>query len=172
MEKRLRSPFYTESKYVRVRDRGFELNTVYGKDGTLFAKGIYPTSIRKEDLPPFYIQGWIGRKYGWIDTKNFYDLVYKPNKFTNHAFKDDFLMISYTQGQKIEKGDSSLFQEYKGYDVLLWGGIIPDFVAAAKKNSSFDVSVIIRQIQDKLAWLKATYPEDYNSIVGDWIFDP
>ena len=137
----------------------------------MFAKGIYPTLIRKEDLPTYYIAGMVNHERAWIDARNIYDMVYRPNMYSNHAFKDDFLMISYTKGQKIIKEEASIL-EYTGYDVILWGSMIPAFVKAAKKYSSFDVSEIIEQIHDKLAWFKETYPDDYKWTIGNWVFDP
>lgn len=173
IRKRLRSPYYTENKYVRTGKHTWSWDEVYGKDGTLFAKGIYPTLIRKEDLPTYYIAGMINHKRAWIDARNIYDMVYRPNKCSNHAFKDDFLMISYRKGQKIKKEkDAWSILEYTGYDVILLGAMIPKFVTAAKKYSSYDVSEIIEQIHDKLAWFKETYPEDYTWIIGNWVFDP
>ena len=172
MKKRLRSFFYTSSKYVQDRNNEYGWKQINGVDDTLFAMGIYPTLIKKEDLPPYFIEGIIRRRHGWIDAKNFFDLVYRPNKFTNHAFKDDYLMISYTKGQKIEDGSTNRIMDYKGYDFLLWGFIIPEFVTAAKKYAIFDVSEIIEQIRDKLDWLEKRYPEEYKRTIENWQFNP
>ena len=47
---------YAESK---TNSRTGHRQWIYGKDGTLFSCGIYPTKITAEDLPEWYVYGRI-----------------------------------------------------------------------------------------------------------------
>ena len=164
------SHWYSDEKYIfRWREDRWE--HVVSPEGYLFAQGRYLTKIKESDLPPWFIRCYIHRQYGWLDTKRIFDLLYKPNMHVNHAFKDDFLYISYTPGQKIVHDPSSI-AGYTGYDEVIWGHCITDVVRAAKQNAGFDTSKIEQQIIDKLAWFKEAYPDDYKYEVGDWIYEP
>ena len=64
-------------------------------DGYLFAKGLYRTKIRPENLPEWYVQGEIYRQTGFISAKGVKYILFKPNYITLHLHKDDLLFVSY-----------------------------------------------------------------------------
>lgn len=164
--KRLGSFLYTDSKIVyRRQERVYE--RVTDPNGYLFAGGTYPTKIKQDDLPPWYISGYFRRCQGWINTKGVVDLVYRPSKFSNHMTKDDFLFISYKY--KIVPADSIL--DYSGFDYYVWGGNIITFLQGVEKNSEYDIEPIRARIREKAEWLKETFPDDYKLEVGDWIMN-
>ena len=81
-----------------------------------------------------------------------------PSKHWNHMFKDDFLFVSYDK-PITHTGDS--VYDYQGYDELMYGGIIVEFLLAAEKYSGYDITEIKAQIEDKRLWLKVTFPDTY-----------
>ena len=127
-------------------------------NGFLLSGGRYRTKIRPEDLPEWYVFGYLYKRHGYISAKGVRHLVYRPNKCWNHMLKDDFLFISYDK--PIESSNDDLFS-FTGYDERIYGGIIIDFLKAAEKYSNYDISGIKAQIEDKRHWLKSHYPEDY-----------
>ncbi len=158
----MRSHWYTREKYhwdniAREHDRKNRTEQrISSPEGFLFAQGRYPTKIK--ELPSYFIPCYIHHQMGWIDTKNIKDLLYKPNLYVNHAFKDDRLYISYSQ--KIVAAPDRL-TEYTGYDEIIWGHDIVFIVMAAKTNAGYDTSIIEQQILDKMKWFKVEYPEEY-----------
>ena len=127
-------------------------------DGYLLSQGRYRTKIRPEDLPEWYVYGYFYKRHGYLSAKGIKYLVYRPQKHWNHMLKDDFLFISYDL--PITHTDYSL-DSFKGYDELIYGGIIIQFLLAAEKYSGYDISGIKAQIEDKRLWFKENYPEDY-----------
>ena len=115
----------------KTNSRTGHYRMIYGKDNTLFSGGIYPS------------------------------LVYEPNKFSNHMFKDDFLYISYNEPIVPNPDRSTGFYKYIGFDEYIYGGVIVRFLKAAEKYSGYDISGIKAQIEDKRLWFKETYPDDY-----------
>ena len=162
----LNSNFYTDSKIVYNRKERIH-ERVTDPNGFLFSKGIYPTKIRKEELPPWYLYGYFGHRNGWLNTKGVVDLYYRPNKHFNHLFRDDFLFISYHG--KITPSDSLTL--VSGYDECIWGGNIVPFLIRTKDYSGYDIEPIKAQIRDKLQWFKETFPDDYSAQVGDWVLN-
>jgi hypothetical protein len=95
------------------------------------------------------------KRHGYISAKGVKYLLYKPNYiFDNHLHKDDSLFISYNnQIKPIEYDDG--FDWYEGYDEVLSGSMIVDFVKAASKYSDYDV----REIQAEIARKRVFYYE-------------
>lgn len=152
------SRLYTESK---TNSRTGHYRMIYGKDNTLFSSGIYPTKVTAENLPEWYVHGRYYKHWGYLSAKGVKSLVYEPNKFSNHMFKDDFLYISYN-GPIVPNPDRSTgFYKYIGFDEYIYGGVIVRFLKAAEKYSGYDISGIKAQIEDKRIWFKETYPDDY-----------
>ena len=42
---------------------------IYGKDDTLFSGGIYPTKIKIDDLPDWYVFGRVYKHWGYLSAK-------------------------------------------------------------------------------------------------------
>lgn len=54
------------------------------------------TGKRPVDLPSSFMPGMFFRRLGWIDLSNVVGVTYRASPFTNHFFKDDSLLISYS----------------------------------------------------------------------------
>ena len=160
MKKKITAYLYTESKTVWEKH---QFVTLYNDDGALFSHGRYKTKIIPEDLPEWYVKGSYYRQVGYLSAKNIKYLLYKPNYFTNHMFKDDFLYVSYDKPITPIPGDFALFE---GYDEYIWGGTIPRFVESAKGYSNYPVAEIEVEMEKKRLWFKETYPEFYHLEVG------
>ena len=68
---------------------------VENEDGYLFSQAIYPTKIKAEDLPEWYMYGRYYKCFGYLSAKGVVDMKYVPSRYSNHFLKDDFLFISY-----------------------------------------------------------------------------
>lgn len=143
-------------RYDRVEKRH---RYVRDPEGYLFADGLYPTKIRPEDLPAWYVYGRYYKCFGYISAKDVKHMVYVPNKTFNHMFKDDMLYISYQE--EIVEVPEQCFPRYQGFDFYICGSAIVDFLKAAEQYSGYDISTIKAQIEDKRLWFKATFPEFY-----------
>lgn len=148
---------YSESK---TNSRTGHRQYIYGKDGTLFSGGTYPTKITAEDLPEWYVYGRFYKHWGYMSAAGVKHLLYIPNKWSNHMFKDDCLYISYN-APIVPNADSRSFERYTGYDEYIYGGAIVRFLKAAEIYSGYDISGIKEQVEDKRLWFKNTYPEFY-----------
>lgn len=165
MAQRIKTNYYTTEKYKWDGHKYVEIDN----GGYLFSNGTYKTKLTKDDLPDTFIEGiYYAHLHGFLQSAGVVDLFYKPNKFSNHMFKDDFLYISYNG--KIGKSDdtSNFIESYKGYDEYVWGYNIVTMLKAIEKNSNYDISKIKEQIEDKRIWFKENYPQDYNATVGNF----
>ena len=129
-------------------------------DPYLLSGGRYKTKIKPEDMPPWYLSGsYYGYRDGYIRTKGISRLFYRPNLFTNHMFKDDFLFVQYKDVKPCrEPVDNFCPIPYNEY---VWGWNIPRFLIWAEKYSGYDTSEIKQQIRAKQDWFRLTYPDDY-----------
>ena len=113
-------------------------------NGYLYSQGIYRTHISPEDLPEWYVEGFVYKTSGFISAKGVQHLIYKPC-FTNHLFKDDNLFISYEK--PIISNINSNWPE--DYDESLNGQMILLFIAAVKVYSGYNTSEIKAAIAEK-----------------------
>ena len=163
-KKRITAPFYTETK---VGLKGLFHNTRL-PNGYLYSKGEYKTKITAEDLPEYYIYGWIFKSLGYISVLGVKDIVYKPNYHINHLHKDDFLYISYDK-PIVETKDKYGYDVREGYDALLYGHMILDFIRAVRKYQSYDIETIADEVKKKEAFYREKYPEDCARPGIDWL---
>ena len=167
MTGRFKNHLYT--KEIRVF-RDHRLCAVESDDGTLFS-GHYRTKIRAQELPEWYVYGRYYKCWGYLSTKGITDMLYVPNKFSNHFLKDDCLYIAY--GGKIQEAkppiDDVFSPQYTGYDKQVWSGEIVSILQGAQLYSGYDITGIIQQIKEKKAWLAAKYPNEFGP--DKWDFD-
>ena len=154
------APYYTDTKHRFDRSSG---RFVSDAPGTLWSGGIYRTKLKPEDLPPHYVKLWCGVHNKYLATEGVADLVYEPNLHVNHLLKDDFLYVSYNW--PIRKVENSLIK-FDGYDVVLWGWNIVDFVKALDRAGSYDTGEIKRQLEEKRLWFKEHFQEEYSRTMG------
>jgi hypothetical protein len=138
-------------------------------DGTLFS-GRYKTKILPQDLPDWYIYGRYYKCWGYLSTKGITDLLYIPNKFSNHFLKDDCLYVAYGGKIKAEAPkDNSYYEQYSGFDERVWGNEIISILKGAQRYSAYDISGFIQQLKDKKDWLVREYPYEFGP--DKWNFD-
>ena len=98
--KKINAYFYTKGKFgKRIRE------TLDRDNEYLYSLGHYPTKIKKEDLPKYYIEfrsRVIWYMTGYLKTSGVVDIDYKALNI-NHLFKDDYLYISYKEKLRTEK---------------------------------------------------------------------
>jgi len=72
------------------------LSVVRDPSGFLFAYGKYRTKILPEDLPEYFVYGYLYKRHGYVSAKGIKHILYIPNyTFENHRHKYDMLYISY-----------------------------------------------------------------------------
>lgn len=152
---RITAPFYT---VIRVGDLNI-LRNYEQPDGSLYARGKYVTGIKAKDLPEHYIKGTIFHADGYISVLGIKDIVYEPNYRINHMHNNDYLYISYAKPIRSET-DAIGHVSYHGYDALLWGGMIVEFIRAIRKWNSYDIEPIAKEVKKKEAFFLEKYPEE------------
>lgn len=137
--------FYTDRKFKNINHN---LVKIIDENNHLFANGIYKTKILEEDLPEYFVKVYFGSKYQFISVKNIKDMLYKPNYFTSHLYKDDFLYISYDKPIVRDKNNNF----YTDYEILIYSSAIVDFIKAVKENNTYDVKNIEDELNKKIEW--------------------
>ncbi|MDL2288228.1 hypothetical protein LJC32_02485 [Oscillospiraceae bacterium OttesenSCG-928-F05] len=148
-KKRIRSTLYLERKIKWIKNG---LTVVQDPGGFLFADGKYPTKILPEDLPEWFVYGYLYKQHGYISAKGIKHLLYVPNyAFANHLHKDDMLFVSYDAEVEPLESENG-FHWYQGYSHVISGLLILEFITAAQKYSGYDVNDIQKEITRKRAW--------------------
>ena len=167
MKSRFKNHLYT-NEILTHRDH--HLCCVKNDDGALFS-GHRKTKIQATDLPEWYVYGRYYKCWGYLSTKGITDLLYIPNRFSNHFLKDDCLYIAY--GGKIKEAELQAhdfsFERYIGFDERVWGGEIISILKGARMYSGYDISSFIQQLKEKKDWLINQFPEEFGP--SKWSFD-
>ena len=109
------------------------------------------TKILPSDLPDTYVELHNYKKRGYLETAGVTDVLYKQSPFHNHAFKDDFLYISYS-GEIVY---THAFSDNDKYDEYIFGNdIVPVIDAIGRNNPELEQKV--NEIKDKMV-------EQYNA---------
>ena len=163
MNKKINSKLYSFTKIKFTRGVGLHYEEL--EDNCLYANLRNPTKITPEDLPEWFVKGRFYKNHGFISAKGVVDLVYKPNMWINHMFRDDSLYISYNKPivEYEEESFGRMRTEYKDYDYVIDGTYAIDFVAAVKKYSDFDTSAIEQAILDKVDYYVEKFPDEHES---------
>ena len=162
--KRFRKHLYSVQKLSFV-NRQFQYREA--RDGYLFSDMIYPTKLKPEDLPEWFVYGRYYKRWGYLSAKGVTDLKYIPNLWINHFLKDDFLLISYSGPIRRIAGSAPVLETYTGFDVRICGNEILSFLKAARRFSGFDISEIARQIQEKADLLPQRHPDEFGAFHFD-----
>ena len=150
MRKNIKATLYLESKVLLKRDG---LMIEHDPQGYLFSMGKYRTKILPEDLPEWYVYGYIYKRHGYISAKGVKHLLYIPNYiFKNHLHKYDTLYISYDTEITLRQSSEVNCTWYDGYKHAIGGYLIAEFADAAKKHSGYDVREIQQEIKKKQIW--------------------
>lgn len=132
---------------------------------TLFSQGKYPTKLTENDIHDTYsfFPGNYYGVHGYMRINHIKGLWYQPCYHTNHMFKDDFLYISYHH--PITSCPSlytfSPQPEQTEYDEFVSGYTIIWFLSKVEIDTLYQDHDIWGQIEEKRAWFKSNYPEDY-----------
>lgn len=163
-QKRIRQILYSEQKIVRKDNR---LQCIEDPKGYLFSNMIYPTKIKAEDLPEWFVYGRYYKCWGYLSAKGVVDLKYVPNLWSNHFLKDDALLVSYHEMIEPNSDSKVIWEKYKGFNIIVFGDKMLPFLKAVKKYSNLNISEIIPQIQEKANLMPVKFPEEF----GDFKFD-
>lgn len=118
------------------------------------------TKILPKDLPESYVYLRNYKKHGYINTAGVCDVQYIPCAFHSHAFKDDFLFISYHKDKKFTENQS--FDEMCGTcDEYIFGNDIVNVIAGIEKHTDNI------EMKEKLLRVKARMVEQYNAYVDE-----
>jgi hypothetical protein len=162
MKKRISANLYTETKMIwKNRDHIIIRN----EDGTLFSQGQYKTKIFPSDLPEWFVKGRFYKHHGYLSASGIKYLLYDPDRFSNHMFKDDFLYISYDKLIIPISRNQSVFK-FDGFDEYIWGWDIVSFLKSSERYSNYDITDIKAQIEKKRKWFETTYSEFYRLECG------
>jgi len=124
-------------------------------DGYLYALGRYPTKIKPEDLPCWYVSGYLRGQRVYISARGVKYLVYVPT-YNNHLDKDDLLYISYDK--PIEQDPNTNSGKWlHGYSHILFGGLVVEYVKATAKYSGYDIRPILAEIRKKQQWFHENF---------------
>ena len=144
MNKKFNSNLYMTNKFLMK-----EFCPEDDPQGFLFSNGKYRTKILPEDLPEWYVYGYLYKQHGYISAKGVKHLLYTPNYFVeNHLHKYDTLFISYEKEIKPYQTEWNS-SWYEGYEYAIGGSLIKTFVDAAGKYSDYDVRDIQKEIERK-----------------------
>ena len=163
MKKRITANLYTKTKIIWQNK---EHIMICNDDGTLFSNRRYKTKILPSDLPEWFVEGHYYKNHGYLSAKGVKYLMYKPNLLFNHMFKDDLLYISYDKPIIPVTGEDH-WPRFEGFDEYIWGWDIVSFLKAAEKYSSYDISGIKVQIEEKRKWFESTHPDFYRLECGE-----
>lgn len=121
------------------------------------------TKIKPEDLPESYVELHNYKKHGYLETAGVADVAYKPCLFDNHAFKDDFLCITYKDKSGKMFGDKSELDELTdASDEYIFGNDILRVVEGIVKNNPDN-----QELQKKILKIKERMVEKYNTYVEE-----
>lgn len=149
-------------KFANCTDRIY-FTEEESKDRTLYSMAKYPTKVKAEDLPYSFIYGRFFKHWGYLDVTRITDIVYKPNLWINHLFRDDSLYIKC--GGKLheyEMKDGCGFPD--NCDVIADGWDIVEVLAYLKTYTDFDYKPILDQIEDKVFLYQEKHPNEIDCI--------
>ena len=148
-----RAKYYTREKYKWRGREGYHRETL--PDGRLFANGTYASKMTEEKLPKSFVSVYYYRQWSFMQAKGVVDVRYCPAYWSgNHMYKDDYLLISYKEKITCRMPEARRIpiDEYQGYDIILFGRSIIDFLDGVEKYSHLDVSAIRKEMRRKRIW--------------------
>ena len=154
MSKRFNSKLYLNSRFCSGRKTGESSYWWSDPNGYLLAEGRYRTKIKSEDMPDWFVYGYLYKRHGFISAKGVVDIIYEPNySIKNHWHKYDNFYISYTR--KMTRTVDDGYTHCQDYDYIMDAHIAYDFLKKVKKYSpNFDTSEIERELYLKTCWFE------------------
>ena len=135
---------YTKENTISILYNKQQYCKIYDKEGYLFAgwNKRRKTKIKPENLPESYVYLSDYAKHGYIETAGISDIVYVPGMFDDHAFKDDFLFISYAA--KMEYNPYKPFDLYGIADEYVFGNDIINVLKGIEINNSENIELLTK----------------------------
>lgn len=121
---------------------------------------LYLTKFMENDIKDNkdYLYGrWQGR-FGYIRLKGVKELIYKPNLWINHVFKDDSLYVSFHKEPMITQSDSFGLW-YSGYDFCINGMDMVKFLYYCDYNEE-DKKILMDAFEDKIDYYNKKFIDD------------
>ena len=122
---------------------------VTNEEGFLYAQGRYPTKIKPEDLPSWFIRGIFQDETVYISAKGVKHLVFMP---VYNLAKDDLLYISYDK-PIVPDTSSPSGKRLNGYAHIIFGELVIDYLKGVARYSRLDIRPIMKQIAEKQEWM-------------------
>lgn len=113
------------------------------------------SKMTEEKLPKSFVSVYYYRQWSFMQAKGVVDVRYCPAYWSgNHMYKDDYLLISYKEKITCRMPETRRIpiDEYQGYDIILFGRSIIDFLDGVEKYSHLDVSAIRKEMRRKRIW--------------------
>lgn len=121
---------------------------------------LYLTKFIKDDIHnnKDYLYGrWQGR-FGYIRLKGVKELIYKPNLWVNHVFKDDSLYVSFHKEPMITQLNP-WGSWYSGYDFCLSSLDMVKFLYYCDYNEE-DKKILMDAFEDKIDYYNEKFKDD------------
>ena len=150
---RFKARIYFVEKFKKVDNT---LKLITSADRTLYS-GNYKTKILADDLPDWYIGGIYYKRKGYMSAKGIIDMVYCPSRYCDSFLEEDILLVSFNK--KIEKCEdkATVYASYINYDEAISGASIIKIIDAAWRFSGYDISTLMKELQEQKDWLKKTF---------------
>lgn len=132
---------FGSTMYCRTR-RGKKSR--FNEDGYLYAQGRYPTKIKAEDLPEWYIGGLLQGEYVYVSAKGIKHMVFVPD-YSTFRGKGSFLYISYDR-PIVPDTSSPSGKWLNGYNHILCGEFVEEYLKGVAKYSCYDIKPIMQQV--------------------------
>ena len=150
VNRRFRAHYYTHGKMEQCFD----------PPPYLLSGGIYPTKIRPEELPPWYVEYtyWNTR---YVDTSRVTEVVYRPCRLHphNHLLKDDSLYLAY-DGRRVQLTDTGFPASLYGIEILSGWALI-DGLISVREFSGLDITPQLDQLRKKVLLYNEEYAEPW-----------
>ncbi len=148
INRRFRAHYYTHGKMEQCFD----------PPEFLLSGGVYPTKIRPEELPPWYVEYtyWNTR---YVDTSRVTNIVYKPINMPhyNHLFKDDMLYLTYDGVEPQWDSHGWLVTPHE----TLFGWALVYGLISVREYSGIDITEQLKTLRAKVLRYNEEYDEPY-----------
>lgn len=125
------------------------------KTGRSYSTNFIPTDIHENNK---YLYGrWQGR-FGYIRLTGVKHLIYKPNMFVNHVFKDDSLYVSY-RNEPMVRQENQWGSWYSNYDFCLSSLDMVEFLYHCDYNEE-KKKILMDEMEHKVDYYNEKFKDD------------
>ena len=127
----------------------------------LLSNGIYPTRIKPDELPPWYVEftHWNTR---YVDTSRVTNVIYRPCRMPhhNHLFKDDCVFLHYDGVEPVWSHDGFGPWLDSPHETL-WGWSLVTGLISAREYSGIDITNQLEELKAKILRYNEEYDEPW-----------